>query len=215
MPGNSLLPSIPLVCPSRTKCPRSRFGSVSPMRLLRVFFILETQRQLPGPGRPHRCSAAMAKIIGEDQPQRKSVARVTTTDANGKHFKLKDLKGEKWSFSSSQRRHTAARKSCSFLTLFRFRGRIKVSYFPDKESTTRLRISTAPFTLLRHDISIGDAYGTYGQKKFMGRTYMAFTPTFLIDEKGKIKKIFEKVKPEDHASEVLEAFEVKSGGSPE
>jgi peroxiredoxin len=28
----------------------------------------------------------------------------------------------------------------------------------------------------------------------------------LIDEKGKIKKIFEKVKPEDHASEVLQAF---------
>jgi len=30
--------------------------------------------------------------------------------------------------------------------------------------------------------------------------------TFLIDENGKIKKIFEKVKPEEHASEVLEAF---------
>jgi peroxiredoxin len=28
----------------------------------------------------------------------------------------------------------------------------------------------------------------------------------LIDEKGKIKKVFEKVKPEDHASEVLAAF---------
>ena len=27
-----------------------------------------------------------------------------------------------------------------------------------------------------------------------------------LDEKGKIKKVFEKVKPEDHASEVLEAF---------
>jgi peroxiredoxin Q/BCP len=41
----------------------------------------------------------------------------------------------------------------------------------------------------------------------MGRTYMGVhRTTFLIDEKGKIKKIFEKVKPEDHASEVLEAF---------
>jgi len=28
----------------------------------------------------------------------------------------------------------------------------------------------------------------------------------LIDEKGKIKKIFSKVKPEDHAEEVLSAF---------
>jgi len=30
--------------------------------------------------------------------------------------------------------------------------------------------------------------------------------TFLIDEQGKIKKIFSKVKPEDHAEEVLNAF---------
>jgi hypothetical protein len=37
-------------------------------------------------------------------------------------------------------------------------------------------------------------------------------PPFLIDEKGKIKKIFEKVKPEDHASEVLEAFADRSTG---
>jgi peroxiredoxin Q/BCP len=41
----------------------------------------------------------------------------------------------------------------------------------------------------------------------MGRKYMGVhRTTFLIDEKGKIKKIFEKVKPEDHANEVLEAF---------
>jgi peroxiredoxin Q/BCP len=57
------------------------------------------------------------------------------------------------------------------------------------------------------DHAVSDAYGVYGQKKFMGRTYMGVNRmTFLIDEKGKIKKVFEKVKPEDHASEVLEAF---------
>jgi peroxiredoxin Q/BCP len=41
----------------------------------------------------------------------------------------------------------------------------------------------------------------------MGRTYLGVKrTTFLIDEKGKIKKIFEKVKPEEHAREVLDAF---------
>ncbi len=41
----------------------------------------------------------------------------------------------------------------------------------------------------------------------MGRTFMGVhRTTFLIDEKGKIKKIFQKVKPEEHADEVLEAF---------
>ena len=42
----------------------------------------------------------------------------------------------------------------------------------------------------------------------MGRTYMGIKRnTFLIDEKGKIKRVFEKVKPEEHAGEVLEAFD--------
>ena len=65
-----------------------------------------------------------------------------------------------------------------------------------------------PFTLLVDtDHAISDAYGVYGEKKFMGRTYLGIKRmTFLIDEKGKIKKIFEKVKPEEHAREVLEAF---------
>jgi peroxiredoxin Q/BCP len=41
----------------------------------------------------------------------------------------------------------------------------------------------------------------------MGRTYLGVKRmTFLIDEKGKIKKVFEKVKPDEHAREVLEAF---------
>ncbi len=54
---------------------------------------------------------------------------------------------------------------------------------------------------------LSDAYGTYGEKKFMGRTYMGnHRMTFLIDEKGKIKKIFGKVKPGEHADEVLAAF---------
>src|ERR1044071_8815180 len=61
-----------------------------------------------------------------------------------------------------------------------------------------------PFTLLADpDKEIAEAYGVWGEKKFMGRTYMGVhRTTFLIDEKGKIKKVFEKVKPEDHASEV-------------
>lgn len=65
-----------------------------------------------------------------------------------------------------------------------------------------------PFTLISDpDHSVADAYGSYGEKKFMGRTYQGFLRnTFLIDETGRIKKIFEKVKPEAHALEVLAAF---------
>jgi peroxiredoxin Q/BCP len=62
-----------------------------------------------------------------------------------------------------------------------------------------------PFTLLadEHKEMVG-AYGVYGEKKFMGRTYMGTMRTsFLVDPKGKIAKVYEKVKPEVHAGEVI------------
>lgn len=65
-----------------------------------------------------------------------------------------------------------------------------------------------PFPLLAdEDKSIVEAYGVWGKKKFMGREYMGTNRvTFLIDPKGKIKKIWPTVKPEDHAAEVLAAI---------
>ncbi len=48
------------------------------------------------------------------------------------------------------------------------------------------------------------AYGAWGEKKNYGRTYMGIIrKTFIIDEAGKIQYIFDKVKPEGHAEEVL------------
>lgn len=65
-----------------------------------------------------------------------------------------------------------------------------------------------PFTLLADvDHKVADLYESYGEKKFMGRTFDGvFRKTFLIDENGVIKKIFEKVKVDEHADEVLKAF---------
>ena len=63
-----------------------------------------------------------------------------------------------------------------------------------------------PFTLLA-DMEKGlvKLYGVWGKKKFMGREYMGTLRTsFLIDPKGNIAKIYEAVKPEEHAEEVLE-----------
>ena len=55
--------------------------------------------------------------------------------------------------------------------------------------------------------SISKKYGVYGLKKFMGKEYYGINrSTFLVDKKGKITKIFEKVKPAGHSTEVLEYF---------
>lgn len=50
------------------------------------------------------------------------------------------------------------------------------------------------------------AYGCWVKKKLYGREYMGIErTTFLIDEKGKIKNIWNKVKVKDHIAQVLEA----------
>ena len=48
-------------------------------------------------------------------------------------------------------------------------------------------------------------------KKFMGREYMGvMRSTFLVDEKGKIFKIYPKVKPAGHSKEVLDDFKISN-----
>ena len=48
------------------------------------------------------------------------------------------------------------------------------------------------------------AYDAWGEKTFLGKTYDGILRiSYLIDPKGKIAKVYEKVKPEDHPEEVL------------
>ena len=65
-----------------------------------------------------------------------------------------------------------------------------------------------PFTLIADtDKRVIEAYGVWGKKKFMGREFMGINrSTFLINEKGKIFKVFLKVKPKGHSKEVLDCF---------
>tara|TARA_Y100001970_G_C14192855_1_gene836360 strand:+ start:1474 stop:1941 length:468 start_codon:yes stop_codon:yes gene_type:complete len=50
-------------------------------------------------------------------------------------------------------------------------------------------------------------YKVWGKKKFMGREFMGIIrTTYLIDKKGKILNIWNKVKVKDHAKEVLETL---------
>ncbi len=62
-----------------------------------------------------------------------------------------------------------------------------------------------PFPLLADEQKVlVQAYGVWGKKKFMGKEYMGIQRvSFLINPKGKIAKIYETVKPEEHAEEVL------------
>ena len=54
---------------------------------------------------------------------------------------------------------------------------------------------------------VSNMFGVWAKKKFMGREYMGvLRSTFLVDEKGKIFKVYPKVKPAGHSKEVLNDF---------
>ncbi|MBP7273645.1 MAG: thioredoxin-dependent thiol peroxidase [Saprospiraceae bacterium] len=63
-----------------------------------------------------------------------------------------------------------------------------------------------PFPLLAdEDKTTLKAYGVWGPKKFMGKTYDGIhRTTFIIDEAGKIAEIFTKVNTKNHAEEILD-----------
>jgi peroxiredoxin Q/BCP len=65
-----------------------------------------------------------------------------------------------------------------------------------------------PFPLLADpDHAIAERYGVWGEKSMYGRKYLGIhRTTFIIDEEGRIVKVFERVKPKGHAAEVLEAL---------
>jgi len=65
-----------------------------------------------------------------------------------------------------------------------------------------------PFPLLADEgHKICDAYGVWGPKKTMGKSYEGvLRTTFLIDENGMITRVFENVRPAEHSTEVLSAL---------
>ncbi len=150
------------------------------------------------------------------QKEGTAAPQFSTTDAEGATVRLKELRGHKVVLYFYPKDDTpgCTKEACSFrdaFSEFKKRGIKVLGVSPDSEKSHQKFVAKydLPFTLLADkDHTIADAYGVYGQKKFMGRTYMGvIRTTFLIDEKGKIKKVFEKVKPAEHAQEVLDAFE--------
>jgi peroxiredoxin Q/BCP len=65
-----------------------------------------------------------------------------------------------------------------------------------------------PFLLASDpDHATASAYGSWGTKKFMGRSFEGvLRNTFVIDAEGKISRVFPNVKPDGHADEVLAAL---------
>ena len=90
---------------------------------------------------------------------------------------------------------------------FERRGAVVLGVSPDEE-TSHVKFKQKygrPFTLLADpEHQVAEQYGVWGEKKYMGRTYMGVErSTFLIDPEGRIAKVMRRVKPDTHVERVL------------
>jgi len=139
----------------------------------------------------------------------------TSTDQEGKKVKLSDYKGKRVVLYFYPKDDTpgCTKEACSFRDAdqtFNKKGIKVFGVSTDDEKSHQKFISKfqLPFDLIADtDKSIVEKYGVWGEKSMYGKKYMGtMRKTFLIDESGKIAKIFDKVKVDEHADEVLEAF---------
>ncbi len=145
---------------------------------------------------------------GEKAPDFKS------KDQNGNPVSLKDYRGKKvvLYFYPEDDTPTCTTEACNLrdnYSLLKSKGFVVLGVSPDDEKKHKKfeKKYQLPFTLIADaDKKIIDKYGVWGEKKLFGVKYMGLLrTTFLIDEKGIIKKIFRKPKSKIHSEEILKA----------
>lgn len=143
-------------------------------------------------------------------------------DQKGKTFTSASMKGKKWVlyFYPQDNTPTCTVQACNLRDNFESltaAGFEVIGVSPDEEKK-HIKFSekfSLPFTLLADtDHAVIDKYGVWGEKQLYGRKYMGLhRTTFLIDEKGVIRKIIAKPKSKQHAEEILQAWQtMKSNG---
>jgi peroxiredoxin Q/BCP len=134
------------------------------------------------------------------------------TDQHGNKVTLKDYRGRKVVLYFYPKDHTpgCTKEACAFRDNFaKFKKRgveiLGVSIDSETSHQSFAEKYNLPFTLLADpEKKIVEAYGVWGEKNLYGRKYMGTQrATFLIGESGRIAAVFPKVKPEEHAKEIL------------
>jgi thioredoxin-dependent peroxiredoxin len=93
---------------------------------------------------------------------------------------------------------------------FEATGAVVLGVSPDGEAShAKFRSKyDLPFTLLADtDHAVAEAYGVWVEKSMYGKTYMGVErSTFVIGPDGVVQRVFRKVKPAEHADQVLEVL---------
>ena len=131
---------------------------------------------------------------------------------DGKIINLKDYKGKKLVLYFYPKDNTpgCTAQSCNLrdnYTLLQKQGYeiIGISQDSEKSHLKFIEKQSLPFDLVSDiDHKVHHLYGTWDLKKYMGKEYMGtIRTTFVIDEKGVILDVIEKVKTADHTAQIL------------
>lgn len=139
----------------------------------------------------------------------------TVNDQNGQPVALRDFRGRRVAlyFYPKDDTEGCTKQACNLrdnIGDLREKGIVVLGVSIDNEKSHRKfeKKYELTFPLLADtEHQLVDAYEVWGEKKFMGRTYMGtFRVTFLINEEGVIEQVIDKVETQDHAAQILAAW---------
>lgn len=150
----------------------------------------------------------MALKIGDKAPD------VLGVDQNGNEIKLTDFSGKKLVLYFYPKDNTpgCTAQACSLRDDYaelRAKGYEVLGVSVDSAASHQKFIAKyeLPFNLIADtEKSLAEKFGTWGEKKMYGRSYMGmFRTTFMIDENGLIEKIFspKEIKTKEHGKQIL------------
>tara|TARA_Y100001978_G_C23701061_1_gene440973 strand:- start:1976 stop:2443 length:468 start_codon:yes stop_codon:yes gene_type:complete len=155
----------------------------------------------------------MALKIGDEAPS------FTLKDAFDKEVSLKDFKGKKIIIYFYPKDNTpgCTKEACNFKEnwdLLKKNNFEILGISKDNSNSHQKFIEkfNLPFILLTDPLpcNVASKYESYGLKKFMGKEYMGMIRnTFIIDEDGKIEKIYQKVKAAIMADHIIADLKIK------
>ncbi|TVQ90181.1 MAG: thioredoxin-dependent thiol peroxidase [Bacteroidetes bacterium] len=135
-------------------------------------------------------------------------------DENGKEIKLADFKGNKLVIYFYPRDSTpgCTSQACNLrdnydVLLSKGYKVVGVSADSEKSHQKFIEKNNLPFPLIADtEKEILKAFGVWGPKKFMGKTYDGIhRTTFVIDEKGVIEEVIAKVDTKNHTAQIIPA----------
>ena len=143
----------------------------------------------------------------------------TLTSDSGERISLADLRGKPIVLYFYPKDHTpgCTKQACGIRDTwgeFERTGAVVIGVSPDSpKSHAKFREKYGlPFTLLAdEDHAVAEQFGVWVEKRFAGKRYMGVErSTFVIDEDGNVAKIMRRVKPDQHADDVLEMLHTLS-----